>query len=114
MSDPASTPPLDPEAAQVVARIRRLMLISGAGTGLALAVVFGIIGYRVFTGEGSRLPADAVAVTAVLPPGARLMSTAVGGDRIVVTIETRGGYEVRSFDLKTLKPVGRIAFTPAP
>ena len=45
-------------------------------------------------------------VTAALPAGAKVMSTAVGDGHIVVTIEVDGAIELRSFDLDTLKPLG--------
>ncbi len=108
---PDAEEPVDPAAAVVVAKIRRLMLISGLTTMLAVGTILGIIGYRVFKNEGSAAPADA---TAVLPKGARIVSTAVGEGRIVVTIDVGGAIEVRSFDLKTLQPVSRLRFTTEP
>ena len=50
------------------------MLISGFATVLGIAVVIGVIGYRVFRSEGSAAPAE---VTAMLPKGARIVATAV-------------------------------------
>jgi hypothetical protein len=113
MSQPLSDTdqPLDPAAAQLVAKIRRLMLISGLTTLLAIAIVVGLIGYRVFSSEGSATTAD---VTALLPKGARVVSTAVSDDRLVVTIDNNGTVEVRSFDLRTLAPVGRLRFRNEP
>ena len=49
--------PLDPEAARFVAKLRRLMIIASATTFLAIAGVLAVIGYRVFTLEGSAPPA---------------------------------------------------------
>jgi hypothetical protein len=103
--------PLDPAASDMVAKVRRLMLISGLTTALAVAAVVTVIGYRVFRSEGSAAATD---VTALLPKGARILATAVGEDRIAVTIETGGGTEIRTFDLKTLKPAGRLRFAPEP
>ncbi len=113
MSQPLSDDeePLDPAAARIVAKVRWLMLISGLTTVLAVSVVVVVIGYRVFKTEGSAAPAD---VTALLPKGARVLSTAVAEDRIAVTIETAGGVEVRTFDVKTLKPTGRLRFATEP
>ncbi len=85
MSNPSAEDELDPAAAHIVAKVRWLMLISAATTGLAIAAVIGVIGYRVFRAEGST-PAE---VTALLPKGARVVSTALGEDRIVVTLEDR-------------------------
>jgi CDP-diglyceride synthetase len=112
MSTPDDDEPLDPAAARVVAKVRWLMLISGVTTMVAIAAVLGVIGYRVFKSEGSAAaPAD---VTAVLPKGARIVATAVAEDRIAVTIEVGGALEVRTFDLRTLKPAGRLKFATEP
>src|SRR5581483_2536453 len=99
--------PLDPEQHRIVARVRWLMLISGFATVLGIAVVIGVIGYRFFRAEGSAAQAD---VAALLPKGARVVSTAVAEGRIVVTVEQGGAIELRMFDLKTLKPAGRLRF----
>ena len=85
------------------------MIISGVTTLVAIAAVIGVIGYRVFRAEGS-----AGDVTATLPKGARVIATAVADDRIVVTIEIGGALEIRTFDLKTLKPAGRLRFATEP
>jgi hypothetical protein len=102
---------LDPAAARMVAKVRWLMLISGATTLLAVAAVLGVIGYRVFKAEGSAAAAD---VTALLPKGARVVTIAAAADRIVVTIELGGTLEARTFDLKTLKATGRLRFATEP
>jgi hypothetical protein len=86
------------------------MLIAGATTLLAIAAVIGVIGYRVFKAEGSA-PAE---VTALLPKGARIISTAVAEDRIAVTLDVGGAIEIRTFDVKTLKPTGRLRFATEP
>jgi hypothetical protein len=113
MSHPVSDneEPINPEAARMVARVRRLMLISGLTTMLAVFAVIAVIGYRVFKTEGSAVPVD---VSALLPKGARVLATAVAQDRIAVTIETAGGIEVRTFDVKTLQPAGRLRLTTEP
>ena len=102
--------PLDPAAARIVAKVRWLMLIAGATTLVAIAAVIGVIGYRVFKAEGSA-PAD---VTALLPKGARVISAAVAEDRIAVTLDVGGSIEIRTFDVKTLKPTGRLRFATEP
>jgi len=98
MSTPSSDdePPLDPAAARMIAKVRWLMLISGITTMVAITAVIGVIGYRVFKSEGS---AAAVDVTALLPKGARIVSTAVAEDRIAVTVDVGGGIEIRTFDM---------------
>ncbi len=104
--------PLEPEAARAVAQVRRLMMIASATTFIAVAVVLGVIGYRVFKAEGSATPPPDV--TAALPAGAKVISTAVGDGRIVVTIDVAGATELRLFDLTTLKALGRIRLAPKP
>ena len=107
-----SDEPLDPEAARLAAKVRLLMLISALTTVVAVGAVLGVIGYRVFKAEGS---APAVAdVTAALPKGARIISTAASDDRIIVTIEVANSVEIRSFDAKTLQPAGRLRFLIEP
>ena len=106
---PDTDEPIDPASARLVARMRRLMLISGLTTLIGIAAVLGVIGYRVFKNEGrTAAPVD---ITAALPKGARVISTAVTQGRIVVTIDVGGAVEIRSFDLKTLKPLGSLTFT---
>jgi hypothetical protein len=53
-------------------------------------------------------------VTATLPKGARILSTAVAADRIVVTVDVAGVIEIRSFDLHSLRPAGRLRFVNEP
>jgi hypothetical protein len=55
-----------------------------------------------------------VDMTLTLPRGARIKQTAVAGDRLVITLEIDGATEVRTFDLKTLQPAGRMSFGSAP
>jgi hypothetical protein len=96
--------------ARFIARVRWLMVLSGFATALGIAVVLGVIGYRVLRSDGSA-PPD---VTALLPKGAKIVSTTVAGERIAVVIDVGGGIEVRTFDLKTLRPAGRLKFATEP
>ena len=109
--EPDDDRPLSPEQQKIVAKTRWLMLLSGLATVLGIAVVIGVIGYRVYGGGGSAAPAE---VTALLPKGAKIVSTAVTDGRIAVTIDVAGSIEVRVFDLKTLKPTGRLRFATEP
>ncbi len=112
MSNDDDEKPLDPAAARAVAQVRRLMMIASATTFLAVAVVLGVIGYRVFRAEGSApLFAD---VTVALPAGAKVLSTAVSNDHIVVTVDVGGVIELHTFDPDTLKPLGRLRLEPKP
>jgi hypothetical protein len=110
-SDLDDNPPLSPAQARMLARVRRLMLISGMATVLGIAVVVTVIGYRVFGSEGSAGAAD---IMTVLPKGSRVVSTAVAGERIVVTLDIAGATEIRIFDARTLQPHGRLRFAVEP
>jgi len=82
------------------------MLISSALTLTAIFVVLGLAGYRLL-GIGEYRQTD-LAVT--LPKGTKILQTAVAEDRIVVTLDAGGAIEIRTYDLHTLKPVGRLSF----
>jgi len=110
MTDSVASEPT-PEQAALVARVRRLMLIAGLTTTLAIAAVLVAIGYRLFKTDGS---VNASEITAVLPRGAKILSTGVAGDRVVVTLEVGGTTEIRTFDAHTLKAVGRLRLVNEP
>ena len=101
---------LDPEAARIVAKVRRLMMIASVTTFIAVAVVIGVIGYRVFRGEGRAPQISTNSPT--LPAGAKVLSSAIGEGRLVLTVEVNGAIELLSFDLDTLKPMGRTRLAP--
>jgi hypothetical protein len=103
----------DAAAARFMRRVRWLMAISGATTLVAIAAVLGVIGYRVFKQDG-RPAAAAAEVTALLPKGARILATSVADDRLVVMVDVGGATEIRTFDLHTLRPVGRLRFATEP
>jgi len=105
-------PESSPEQAQLMARLRRMMMIAGVTTSVAIAVLLVAIGYRLFRGEGSGTSGPDI--TAVLPKGARVVATATAGDRLAVTLDVGGTTEVRTFDAKTLKPTGRLRFAVEP
>jgi len=116
-------PAPDPGAANLIARVRRLMLVSMAVTVIAVGSVFGFVGYRIFKGEGatakiadklpptSPIPTD---VTLSLPRGARVIQSAVANDRLIMTLDIDGKIEVRTFDVRTLTPTGRLDFSATP
>jgi len=112
-AEPARTPeaPPDPAGSGVIAKVRRLMLVSTLLTALAIAAVFAVIGYRVFKGGESQ---PATQATLTLPPGAKIVQTAIAEDRIVLTLQVGGALEIRTYDLKTLKPLGRLNFSTVP
>lgn len=114
MSEPE---PLTPEQEAAVARVRRLMLISSATLVIGMAAVFGVIGYKVFrSGDSPAADAPRGFVEAVdsLPPGGRVVATAIGEAQIVVTIDVGGVTELRTYDPDTLRPLGRLKLAPKP
>gem|GEM_PF-308819 len=116
--------PLDPDAARTLGNIRRLMLVSNLFMVVAIGAVLVVVGYRLFRTEPAPpppppTPKPALAaipndMTLTLPRGARIVQTAVAGDRLVITLQIDGAAEIRTFDIKTLKPTGRMSFATAP
>ena len=103
--------PLDPAAQRIVDKVRWLMLLSGFATFLGIAVVIGVVGYRFYRAEGSVAPSE---IVAMLPKGAKIVSIAPAESRVVVTLDIGGATEIRTFDLKTLRPTGRLRFANEP
>jgi len=101
------------EAARMVARARWLLIISGFTTLIAIAAVLAVIGYRVFRAGGSGAAATTEGIV-TLPRGARVVATAITGERIVVTLDVAGATEIRIFEAKTLQETGRIRFATEP
>ena len=95
----------------MMAKVRRMMLIAGLTTALGIGALLVVIGYRLFKSEGSVVTQ---ATTATLPKGAKILSTAVAGDRLVLTLDVAGATEIRTFDAKTLKPAGTLKFAQEP
>ncbi|MGB6078645.1 MAG: hypothetical protein WBF99_04230 [Xanthobacteraceae bacterium] len=108
----AVAPEPTPEQTALFARVRRMMLIAGLTTAVAVAAVLVAIGYRLFRAEGR--VAAAVETTTMLPKGARIVSTAIAGDHLVVTLDVGGATEILTFDARTLKPAGRLKFANEP
>ena len=111
MTEPAATEMTPEQTAAMMARIRRMMLIAALTTGLGMAAILVVIGYRISRSEGTVAPTD---LTEMLPKGARIVSTAIANDRVVVTVEAGGATEIRTFDARTLKPAGRLKFATQP
>jgi hypothetical protein len=112
-------PQLTPDQVRVVTKVRRLMMIASATTFIALAAVMAVIGYRVFHGKESGMKESgmyesAPDVTARIPKGARIISTATAGDRIIVTLEIGTAIEIQTFDVQTLRSTGRLKFMTEP
>ncbi len=101
--------PPDPDAERAIARVRRLMMIASVTTFLAVAAVLVVIGYRIFhLGESASPPPPPAQAVPALPAGAKVLSSAVGEGRIVLTVEVNGAIELYSFDLATLRPLGHV------
>jgi hypothetical protein len=97
-------------AAQLVGRARIMMVISALTTALAVAAVVTVIGYRMFAGAAV-VSGDGIVT---LPKGAHVLSTVASAGRIAVLMDIDGAAELRTFDIKTLKPTGRIRFATEP
>ena len=108
-----AVPEPSPEQAALFARVRRMMLIAGLTTALAICAVLIAVGYRLFKSEG-RAPEPAGDVTATLPKGAKIVSSGVAGDRLVITLDVGGVTEIRTFDAHTLRPAGKLKFVSEP
>ena len=113
MTQPAADSAPEPtlEQAVMIARVRRMMLIAGLTTALGVGALLVVIGYRLFRTDGSTVTS---ATTATLPKGAKILSTGVAGDRIVLTLDVGGSTEIRTFDAKSLKPAGTLKFASEP
>jgi flagellar biogenesis protein FliO len=110
----AVAPEPTPEQAALFARVRRMMVIAGLTSALAVCIVLVAVGYRLYRGEGSSATSAAIDVIATLPKGARIVSIGVAGERLVVTLDIGGVTEIRTFDAKTLKPAGKLKFVSEP
>ena len=98
--------------------MRRLMLIAGLTLGLGILAVFAAILYKIaIAGDkpapivwqvGQAVPTLTTADMG-LPAGARLVSTASDGRRLILTYERPGGGNALVFiDAATLKVGGRL------
>ncbi|MEJ0013658.1 MAG: hypothetical protein WDM94_13780 [Bauldia sp.] len=108
--------PVDPTFLRVQARLRRLMLIGGLTLGLGIIAVFAAILYRIATYDttGKAVAPDAAVPTLSLsamglPADAKLVSTALDGNRMALTYEAGGGDTIVVIDLRTGAVVARTA-----
>ena len=110
---PAQTQEPTQEQAALFQKVRRMMLIASVTTAVAVSAVLVAVGYRLFKSEGSAQAAIRD-VTEMLPKGARIASTAVAGDKLVLTLDIAGTTEIRTFDAQTLNPAERLRFATEP
>ncbi|MEH2475501.1 hypothetical protein V1281_003324 [Nitrobacteraceae bacterium AZCC 2161] len=111
MTEPVAPDPNPEQTAAMVAKVRRMMLIAGLTTALGIGALLVVIGYRLFHAEGSVVTPTS---TATLPKGAKILSTGTAGDRLAVTLDIAGMVEIRTFDARTLKPMGTLKFAQEP
>jgi hypothetical protein len=104
--------PVESDTARLVGRARVMMIISGMTTALAIAAVVTVIGYRMYSGANSIGPISDEIVP--LPKGAKVISTSASAGRVLVLLDVNGATELRSFDVKTMKQMGRIRFANEP
>jgi hypothetical protein len=109
--------PLDPAMERVRQKLRRLILVSGTTVLVGfLAVLFAVM-YKIAPDRSKpALPAGAEDVTIgnVLPAGARIVSTALDGTLLALTIEVAGATRIVVVDLGTGAVVRRIELGAAP
>jgi hypothetical protein len=112
MTETVTPDPHPEQTAALVARVRKMMLIAGLTTAIGVGALLVVIGYKLFRSEGST--AATSVTTATLPKGAKIVSAAVAGDRLVLTLDVGGVVEIRTYDAKTLKPAGILKFAQEP
>jgi hypothetical protein len=109
--------PLDPAAERLRRKLVRLLVFSGGIMVLGLIAVFSAIVYKVGgSGEGgvARLSATApVEARLAIPAGARIVATALDGDRALLTLATPdGSTSLLLVDLASGAPLGRYSVEP--
>ena len=118
LQDPAredEEPPLDPAAERVRRKLARLLFGSLGVMALGLIAVFAAIVYRVGgysaepeSGAAAALSADnPVQASISLPAGARLVATALDGNRALLHLEEAGAASLVLVDLASGEVLGR-------
>jgi hypothetical protein len=108
--DDNSEPPLDAAQLQLQAKLKRLLLFSSGTMILGMIAVFATILYRVYY-RTETPPSTVVApmdTQIAVSAGARIVSTSLNGDRMLVTLESSRGAEILVIDLTTMKPLSRL------
>jgi hypothetical protein len=106
--------PLDPAVERIRQRLKRLIFISVATLMLGLFAVIIAVLYKVGpvrdkSGLAAR-PGESV-VAGVLPPGARILSSALDGRLLALTIADGGATRILVIDLDGAKVVRRLSLT---
>jgi hypothetical protein len=105
VDDEPEDKPLDPAVERIQARLRRLILISAATLGVGFLAVLVAVVFRVSTLD-RRAPADGWRSTLEIPAGARLVGTALDGERVALTVEDAAGRRILVYELATGRRIG--------
>jgi hypothetical protein len=104
MTNTSPEPDVNDAASEaVVARVRRISVISFLVMILGVGSVLAVIVYRLMT-----VPAAGPLVSGTIPSEGRLVSAVAAGDRLTVTHERPGGGLIVIYDLRTLKETHRV------
>lgn len=122
LSDDEDEAPLDPTLLAVQTRLRRLMMIGGLTLGLGIAAVLAAMVYRITTDDSTDTPAPVATgepavgsltlVDAGLSPEARLVSTALDGDRLALSFADGGNTVIVVVDATSMRMIGRLVVRP--
>ena len=99
--------PLDPKVEAIRRKMVRLLMVSGGIMMIGLMTVLAAIVYKVNTSVSKSVVQDESTIS--VPADAKIISTAMGDGRVMLTLQTRdGSRELRIFDrngnlLNTLK-----------
>jgi len=103
--------PLDPAADRLRRKMARLLLVSGSIMVLGFIAVFSAIVYKLGllgeTEEGAATSGSVVEARVAVPPGTRLVGTALDGNRALLSVEADGATSLILLDLASGRIVGR-------
>ncbi|MCX5496522.1 DUF6476 family protein [Kaistia dalseonensis] len=110
--DDENDAPLDPAVERIRQRLKRLILVSSATLLIGLVAVLAAVIYRV--GHGGDKPAlqpmaAEMVIPGAIPAGARVISSALDGTLLAVTVDMGGSTRILVVDLTSGKIVRRIA-----
>jgi hypothetical protein len=100
--------PLDPAVERVHRKLRRLMLIGGLTLAVGLFSVLGAIVYRIMRTEARVVPTLPSFAETSLPAGARLVSTSLAGDRLVLGFAVGEDTLVMVLDQPTMRVISSV------
>ena len=96
-------------------QVRRFMMIASATTFIAIAVVFGVIGYKVYrSGDSAERRQALPDVTESLPAAPKCCRPRSATTTSWSPSNVGGVIELRTFDPDTLKPLGRLRLEAKP